>query len=307
MYLLVRDLTGRATAARWPRSSPGSSTPSCRFASRRSRTFSRSARSGCRLRCTASAGSSSSRSNRVALAGGTAALLMQNWSCGYYLILLRAVRRRSSSSIRSSRPGALRDWRLWAAFAVRRARGRRRHVAVSRAVPRSAARPRLRAAAWRGHPLLGGRLQLLHRARSAAALGPVMQAYPETRRRAVLRRRADALSGASWRSESPGIADAAVGSARRGGAVLSAQPQCGRLPSSVAAGAAVAGLRRRSSSPAASSPRSPAFPIRATNRRAPRGQASPSSSRRSLAVSPRTHARPPSALLRSPLALARSA
>ena len=105
--------------------------------------------------------------------GGTAALLMQNWSCGYYLIFfapfVAAVRRASDVDA----PGGCGSWRPVDLACRRGRRGRARaHVAVSGAVPRSAARATASSGRWArsfaSRPTSG---QLPHGAGGAAAVG----------------------------------------------------------------------------------------------------------------------------------------
>ncbi len=78
---------------------PAFSLRSCPIASRKSPTSRRSARSGCRSRCTASAAISSTSHTTRARRRQRARSLMQNWSCGYFLIyftpFVAAVRRAS--------------------------------------------------------------------------------------------------------------------------------------------------------------------------------------------------------------------
>ena len=120
--------------------------------------------------------------NGVRWLAASAALLMQNWSCGYYLIFfapfvpLFVIHQMWTA-------GRLREWKVWATFDRRRGCGRRGNVAVSRAVSRSATGPRLRAAARRGQSAFRPTSTATSSAPAALRVwGEVMQALPESRR-----------------------------------------------------------------------------------------------------------------------------
>ncbi len=101
---------------------------------------------------------------------GTGSLLMQNLSCGYYLIFfapcaaLFIVHQVMTS-------GRWREWRRVGRARRCRSGRDRGHLAVSRPVSRDAARPQFRAAAGRSASLLGRCVQLPDRTRGAADLG----------------------------------------------------------------------------------------------------------------------------------------
>ena len=119
-YLLVRDLTGNRMAAFVAGLVYGflpyriASVPHLQVMSSQWMPF---ALYGLNKFVTGTSGSAGSAGSRVALAGGTAALVMQNWSCGYYLLYFAPFAPLFVMH-RMWALGKLTDLRIWMSLAV---------------------------------------------------------------------------------------------------------------------------------------------------------------------------------------------
>ena len=174
-YLLIRDLTGE----RWAALLGGLAFAYAPYRLGQFSHLKSSRATGCRS-CCSDCGGTSSRDGSRALVGGSAALVMQNLSCGYYLLFFPPFAA-AYCLYEMAQRRLLREWRLWASLGLAAAA-----VAiatwpfVSPYIQRARAGRAGRSIARRDHDVLGRRARLRDDRTQLAARWPSVFGVPQT-------------------------------------------------------------------------------------------------------------------------------